>query len=350
MKIAIFPDDYTPKGRRAGDDAASGRWKDLLEASGCKVKIVDVHSQSILTDLDGCDGFMWRWAHFGGMSRLARRLLPVIERSMGIPVYPDYATWWHYDDKVAQSLLFKAHGIPTPKTWVFYEKSVALAWLKDQQFPLVLKLAAGAGSDNVILLKSLRQAEEVVQQLFKSYVISLKQDESLRLSARLKAFVRQVVLGQRPSLRATGYEPQTGYAYFQEFLSGNDYDTRITVIGNRAFGFRRWNRPGDFRASGSGKIDYSPSKIDERFIRLALMTAQQLGMQSCAIDGMLRNNEPVVGEVSYTFASYAVHECPGHWQLDGDCETGSLIWVDGHMWPEEAQVQDFLVRLQECKA
>ena len=36
--------------------------------------------------------------------------------------------------------------------------------------------------------------------------------------------------------------------YFQEFLPGNAFDTRITAIGNRAFGFLRENRPRDFRA------------------------------------------------------------------------------------------------------
>lgn len=31
-------------------------------------------------------------------------------------------------------------------------------------------------------------------------------------------------------------------------------DTRVTVIGHCAFGYRRYNRPGDFRASGSGRL------------------------------------------------------------------------------------------------
>ena len=62
-------------------------------------------------------------------------------------------------------------------------------------------------------------------------------------------------------------------------------------------------------------------------------------------DGLYRGNEPVIGEITYTYAMFAVRECPGHWS-HGDPETGELSWHDGPMWPEEAQVQDFLARLQ----
>ena len=349
MKVAIFPDDYTRRGYQAGDDAASDRWEAFLKANGCEVKLVDVRSPFILKEIEDCDGFMWRWAHFGGMSRIAKRLLPVIERDMGIVTYPDQATCWHYDDKAAQALLFEAYEIPTPKTWVFFEREAAISWLQQQNFPLVMKLVNGAASENVILLRSIEQALPIINRVFKNYVLKLKEDRRLTPSARAKALVRQVILGRPAVWRDKGYEPQAGYAYFQEFLANNEYDTRITVIGNRAFGFRRFNREGDFRASGSGAIDYDPVQIDERFIRLSFSAAKRLRMQSCAVDGLLRENEPVLGEVSYTFLSRAVYDCPGHWDLDGEPETGTLNWVEGHMWPEQAQIEDFLARLRKRK-
>jgi len=33
---------------------------------------------------------------------------------------------------------------------------------------------------------------------------------------------------------------QSGYFYAQEFLPDNPFDTRVTVIGKRAFGSTRW--------------------------------------------------------------------------------------------------------------
>ena len=136
------------------------------------------------------------------------------------------------------------------------------------------------------------------------------------------------------------------YVLFQEFLPGNNWDERITVIGNRAFGFRRMNRPNDFRASGSGHIDFDHTQITEDGIRLGFEVAQRLDAQSVALDIVRKDGQPVVLEVSYTYANWAIHDCGGYWRLDGAPATGTLTWVERAMWPEEAQIEDFLVRLQ----
>ena len=145
-----------------------------------------------------------------------------------------------------------------------------------------------------------------------------------------------------------GYEPQSGYVLFQEFLKNNAFDTRITVIGNRAFGYRRKNRKNDFRASGSGNIDYNPQLIDQKFIHLAFDISRKLNLQSCAIDGLYDNqNNNVVGEISYTYISQYIYNCIGHWELNGSPYLGSLNWIEGHMWPEEVQIEDFIKRINQ---
>jgi hypothetical protein len=167
------------------------------------------------------------------------------------------------------------------------------------------------------------------------------------LNRRLRAAARILVKGTYPVYPDNGFDTQSGYVIFQEFLAGNAFDTRVTVIGNRAFAFRRFNRDNDFRASGSGKIDFDPDKIDEGFVRCAFATAASLGTQSCAIDGLYRHDVHCVGEVSYTYISEAVFRCPGHWVLEGAAETGTLRWIDRPMWPEEAQVHDFVRQLEQ---
>lgn len=343
MIIAIQPDDYTAAGKSPKSDSASYRWAQFIEKAGHQVRWVNVRRADIVDQLRGCDGFMWRWAHFNGMARIARRLLPVVERELKLPVYPDQNTCWHYDDKIAQAYLFEAAGIASPKTWVWFDRQEALAWLEKASFPMVLKLATGASSSNVVLVRSREKAAEWVHRLFQSYHISFR--SRLPRRRQIVQAIKDILSGNGMSpLRDNGFEPQAGYVYFQEFLEGNDFDNRVTVIGNRAFAFRRFNREGDFRASGSGMIDYDADAIREEMIRLAFKAAWRLGMQSCAIDGFYRDRTPVIGEVSYTYVSSAVHECPGHWVLDGTPETGELRWTSGQMWPEEAQVSDFLQR------
>lgn len=343
--VAIQQDDYTSRGKPPGYDAASPRWKSFLEAAGCTVRMVDVRAPDILAQLEGCDGFMWRWAHFGGMGRIARRLLPVIEREMGILTYPDRNTCWHYDDKIAQAWLFEAHGIPTPRTWVFFDRAKCLEWLDGQRFPLVMKFSNGASSENVILVNNLSEARALVEQSFAAFQRTPALKGPLGLRDRARFFARQCLQGKPYQLRDDGYELQAGYAYFKEFLPGNEYDTRVYVIGNRAWARRRWNRKNDFRASGGGRGDWDPKLIDEKIVRLSLSVARKLRMNTVATDCLYRGGEPVLVETSYTFVSGYQYDCPGHWELDGDPETGALRWVEGHMWPEQAQVEDFLGRL-----
>lgn len=342
--IAIQPDDYGP------GDAASPIWTHLLKELGHEVRQVNVYRSDILDQLAGCQGFMWRFAHFPNLLQIARRVLPVVEREMGMVVYPDQNTCWHYDDKIAQSYIFHAKDIPTPKTWVWYSAKLARNWARSADYPVVLKLRGGAASQNVRLVHSYEEAEQFINALFGNGVnhmanLSPKQPWGMQ---RIRSTAKLLLTGIPPSLRQKGHswELHKNYVLFQEFLSPNPFDTRITVIGNRAFGFRRFNRDNDFRASGSGKIDFDNNAIDPRFVRLAFKTARAIGSQSCAMDGLLRNDEPVVGEISYTFVSKYVHQCPGHWTLLGDPANGDLVWKQGRLRPEVAQVADFLVRLE----
>lgn len=348
MEVAIHPDDYTAPGQPPGSDASSPRWASLLEAAGVRVRWVDVRRADILEQVRGCAGFMWRWAHFGGMHQIAHRLLPVLERHMGMVVYPDQNTCWHYDDKIAQAHLLEAAGLPIPRTWVWFDAKAAAAWVREACFPLVLKLATGAGSSNVRLVRDASEALAWIERLFGPGVADLDPPEEARwpwrrrLRTAAAALVRGRLKPERPP-----WPLHRGHVMFQEFLDGNTHDTRVAVVGHRAFGFRRWNREGDFRASGSGRIDHDPASVDPAFIRLAFAAARRLRMQSCAIDGLWRGSQPVIGEVSYTYVSAAVHACPGHWELHGEPESGELRWISGPMWPEEAQVQDFLGRLRQ---
>jgi glutathione synthase/RimK-type ligase-like ATP-grasp enzyme len=354
--IAVQPDDYGP------GNSSSPIWQRAIRRAGHQVREVDVRAADILQQLRGCDGLMWRHAHYPDHQQIARRLLPVVEHALGLPVYPDQRTCWHYDDKIAQSYLFQTLGIPSPTTWVWFDRSAASAWARTAAYPLVLKLTAGASSSNVMLVRSYAEAERALARLFGDGVRPLypvrtpfgwgrgRLLRTLYLTRRaLRNISTFAVFGTEPEPEPTrgDWQLHKNYVLFQEFLHDNSYDTRVTVIGNRAFGFRRFNRDDDFRASGSGKLDFAPSGVDRAFVRLAFRTAHMLGCQSCAIDGLWRGNEAVVGEVSYAYVSWAVHACPGHWELCGDPDSGELVWREGPMWPEEAQVADFLVRVNE---
>jgi len=346
MKIAICQDRITLSNSR--EESFSERWLARTRELGCEAVSVSLDQPDLIARIRECDGFLWRFTHDPPTRKRGMRLLPAIEHGMDIPVFPDWRTMWHYDDKIAQYQLLTAAGLPTPRTWVFWDAEGALAFCREAAYPLVLKLSTGASSQNVRLLRSPKDAVYWIRRLFSSGAYSLEPTYEYRpraLLGRTREALRYWLKGLAPD-PGFWFDLQTHYILLQEFLPDNPFDTRVTVVGNRAFGFRRFNRPNDFRSSGSGNLNTDPDEIDLETVRLAYRVARGLGTQSVAIDGLRRAEDRVVGEISYTYVSWVVHSCPGHWVLSGDPDGGRLEWVEGQMWPEDAILEDFISRVQ----
>lgn len=344
MIIGMHPD-------KIGEESYSAKWAECLRARGVTVRELDLLAGNALEQAKACDGVMWRWAHLPDQKQTAPRILYTIEHVLGRPVFPNSRTAWHYDEKVAQYYLLPSLGAPVVPTWVFWRRDEALAWARTAPYPVVFKLSAGAGSSNVLKVENAAQAEGLIRRMFTHGIFPMTMNEYRRQAGwprtarQVKALLAQARQAARYLWRREYpplpefWKPEFGYAYFQAFLPDNAFDTRVTVIGNRAFAFRRMNRPGDFRASGSGLLDYEQSAIDRRTIEMAFAVSDRGGFQSMAYDFLYQHGEPRICEISYTFLDRAVYACPGHWDRDG-------AWHEGQRWPEEAQVDDFLAEVR----
>jgi hypothetical protein len=346
-RIAIHPDNQLlTSGRRQSFSTA---WSELLRESDHTVVPVDAFQPHFVESLDGCDGFMWWFAHLARPRNLGKRLLPAVEHGLRIPVFPNWRTIWHFDDKIAQKYLLEAARIPVPETHVFWSQQEAHDFAARARYPWVIKLASGITSENVALLRSAGDAHHWITRLFRHGAVTLHREGAIappRVMARRLVNAAQVAMTGAPFPTGVRTDLQKGYLLVQEFLEGNAFDTRITVIGNRAFAFRRFNRPNDFRASGSGRLDWNPASIPQDGVALAFRVARTLGTQSVAVDVLRRGSQPVINEISYYYEGWAVAACPGHWMLSGEGpDGGALVWVEGEMTPEEAILTDFLQQL-----
>ncbi|MFH1413974.1 MAG: hypothetical protein ABIG56_03930 [Candidatus Omnitrophota bacterium] len=347
MKIAINPD-------RMPTESYSQKWWEFLKKRNVEVKWVDLTAHDGLEQIKDCDGVMWRPLHIPKERNKAYRILHTIEHYLGIPVFPDHNTYWHYDNKIAQHLIFKALNIPAPQTWIFWDRKTAVEWAKNTSYPKVFKLSTGASSANVIKVEGKEDALRLIERsfeegIFPSTINSKKRFSTPKNFSELKRILYRIKRGMLfglfniyPPLPQPWWQPEMKYVYFQEFVPENAYDTRITIIGNRAFGFIRYNREGEFRASGSGRIDYDVSKVDLEMVKIAFRVSALLKCQCMAYDFLYLDNQPVISEISYTFLDSAVHKCPGYWQPD-------LKWKECHIWPEEAQVDDFIEYIKAQK-
>lgn len=341
LTLAIQPDRQLLMSGRY--QSFSTRWVERGAQAGVATKLLNVYEGELLSQLRGCDGFLWWFAHLPATRRAGCRIVLAVGHGLGIPTFPNYQTVWHFDDKVAQKYLLDAAGLPTPRTWVFWTRDQALAFSRTGSYPLVMKLAGGIASENVGRVSDAVEAEYWIHQLFTTGLSALhgwprRPPRLKRARKRLAAAVR-VLRGREAYPVGDRTELQRGCVLFQEFLPGNDFDTRVTVIGDRAFAFRRFNRSGDFRASGSGKIDWDPASINPGAVRLAFEAARRLGTQSLAVD-VLKGGDGtlVLSEISYYYEGWAVGACPGHWRPDG-------TWRMGAVDPEDAILDDFLLTL-----
>jgi hypothetical protein len=329
----------------------SDRWRKRCDDLGVPTVLVNCRSTDIISQLRGCSGLMWHWFHDRPTDQLIARSVIAAAELMGLKVFPSTATCWHFDDKIAQKYLLEAVEAPLVSTKVFFDRADALAEVDRGPYPLVFKLRRGAGSANVRLVQTAREGRRLAMRSFGSGftpVASVLRDPARRL-ARARAR-RDLVSGllRLPGRalrwrRALSETPrERGYFYVQEFAPGNDSDTRVTIVGERAFAFVRRNRTGDFRASGSGVIEHDPGNIDKRCIEIGFAVTKKIGAQSCAFDFVFdARRDPRIVEVSYGYQAEAVHDCPGHWSAD-------LSWRPGQTWPQDAILED-LVRSIEAR-
>lgn len=329
-------------------DTFSEVWILYCEREKIPYKIVDCFDSDIISQLSDCDGLMWNWDLNSYKAALNARQIIRSLKLMGLKVYPDANTSWHYDDKVGQKYLLETINAPIVSSYVFYTKQEALNWIEKATFPKVFKLRAGAGSLNVRLVKTKSQAKHLTRKAFgkgflnigkiasyRERIWVLKRDRNLRSFINL---VKGIARFFMPNELAKFSPNEIGYIYFQDFVPDNNYDTRIIIIGNRCIGLRRFCRDGDFRASGSGIWDYNPEYVNKDAIKIAFEVAGKIKAQSLAFDFVIENQMPKIIEISYCFPLRANKNAPGYWDEN-------LIWHDGKVNAEEYIIEDFIKKL-----
>ena len=325
------------------------RWIEYCLQNGIDFKIVNCYRSDIIEQLSDVKGFLWHWNNDDPIALKFGRAIIASAEAMGITVFPNWDTCWHYDDKVSQKYLLEAIGVPLVPSYVFYDMREALEWIDKTTFPKVFKLSGGSGSSNVRLVKNAGEAKRLVQKAFtKGFdpVDIYFKDTKLKLRKIKKASIllqkiKNIPAAYKDSKRNKFIrQKDCGYIYFQDFIPDNDFDTRVTIIGNRAFAFTRNTRKKDFRASGSGEIVYDLKRIRLDCIKIGFDIAEKIGAQSLAIDFVIsENNEIQVLEISYCYQAEAVYNCLGHWDI-------KMVWHEGKMWPQDAILIDLLSHIK----
>lgn len=339
IKIAI----HHSKGSYSSD------WIKYCEEHNIRFKVVNCYDSNIVEQLRDYDALMWHHNHANPKDVLfAKQLLFSLETA-GKVVFPGFHSTWHFDDKLGQKYLLESMDLPLVQSYAFYDKDIALDWAKTIQLPIVFKLRGGAGSRNVKLLSSHRQINSVIRKAFgsgfrqydpywgikESFRNFLKHKSSLK--ELLKAFIHIV----HPIQLEKSKGREKGYVYFQEFIPDCRYDIRVQIVGDQCYAMYRYVRKNDFRASGSGQINFDGSAVPKLLIEKSFEFAKKLKMESVAFDFVPIENEFKIVEICYAWGIAEGELEPGYWDSD-------LKWHPGKInpfgWMIESVISKFNVQ------
>lgn len=333
MKIAIH---YSPS-------SFFEEWKRYCDNHNIPYKVVDCYSNSAISQIEDCNILLWHHNHANPKDVLfAKQLLTSLEVA-GKKVFPDHYSTWHFDDKLGQKYLFEATNIPHVPTFAFFDKKEAMEWAKTTSYPKVFKLRRGAGSRNVSLVKCKKEAFTIIRKAFRD---GFRQYDAI---GGIKEQIRKLRLGktsQKELMKAIAHlvlpiqleksqGRERGYVYFQDFIPNNTYDIRVIIVGDKAFAIKRHVRKDDFRASGSGFIEYQKELFDDSLIKLSFMNASKIKAYCAAFDYVFFEGKAMVVEVSYGFNKNGYYDCPGYW-------TGDIKWHEGKFNPYGWMIEDII--------
>jgi glutathione synthase/RimK-type ligase-like ATP-grasp enzyme len=290
----------------------SNKFLERLSSNKIDYGYIYIDRDNWMEQVNEYDLLIWK-PKFMGMesSQFFKEKIYFIQYILKKKIFPNYETVWHFDSKVAQKYLFEYLNIKSPKTFVSFDYNESTNLAEEIAYPTVFKKSNGAGSTGVKLLRSKK-----------------------RLLRNLNYnFVGKKILN---NVFKTNHDP-FGYLYVQEFLDNNDGDLRINIIGAKyAIGFWRMNRDNDFRASGSGKIDYS-KKIPLEIVEYCAKISKENKFDSMAYDILYKSDgDFVIVEISYGFVDTAVYNADGHYILNDNCEIAE--YKEGHIWPQDLWV------------
>lgn len=268
-------------------------WIEWLKEHNIPYEYVDCYSHDIISKLPKYSALLWHYQNFVNADLMEAQHILDIAAKMGLKVFPDHNTGWHFDDKIAEMYALQAAGAPIPNSWVFYEPDKCINWLQHgAHYPLVAKLRRGSGANNVKLLKTPQKAIRYAKRMFSrgfqpAPSLLYKTYSKVQSTKDFKTFVAR--LRQIPNFLwsrrfGKGMPVEKGYCYFQQFIENDGFDIKVAVVGDKCSYIARHARKGSFKASGGGACFRDDKIMTEQIIRSAFEASDAIGMQCVGLD------------------------------------------------------------------
>ena len=191
-----------------------------------------------------------------------------------------------------------------------YACKIAELDIPDNFFPAVLKSLSGFGSSSVSIVNSrLDLLRAVNKQDALSWKLLPKYWRSLLVS-----FVKKHVLRRKNILAYGDYYQSHKRFVLQKLVPDLKLDYKVLIFQTRAFVRKRFVRPGDFRASGSGIGEWEP--IPKGLLEFAKTTLDAFGEPYMSLDIVeCEGGFEIIEFQGVHFGPIFIHTAPFHFHF-----------------------------------
>jgi glutathione synthase/RimK-type ligase-like ATP-grasp enzyme len=215
-----------------------------------------------------------------------------------------------HENKGYQELHKRLRGVLSPPA-LYAAKLSDLGDRKGIEYPIVFKEVSGFGSVGVRLL---RTGEDLDRASVAEARLSFR-EAARELKKSVGYLIRKHILG-RQGLRPYGnyYQPLKRFV-LQRYFPDLDHDLKVLVFQKRVYVLKRGVRPGDFRASGSGRFRFEAppeSLLDFAMELLRRFDEPYLSLDICEDDSGFH----LLEFQGAHFGPYTLLEAPMHYALE----------------------------------
>lgn len=254
IKIGIVKDSNFYESRGLVSPRASWlRYERFCINNGIRYGFYDIYRSDWIEQAAQYDIIVWQTDSNPAEQHIAESKIYVLEHVLKKECFPSFHEVWQYEDKCRENYLYSALDIPSIPTVVTSSLDEALHSIDTADYPFIYKDYIGTGSREVVKIDSRSRARKLVYRIF------MKGKKGLWGHF----FVKNIF-------------------YMQKFMADATFDLRVMMSGEKAFGYYRYPKKGDFKASGAG--NYEKKEIPEDVLRLAYDIKRKLGVRQVGVD------------------------------------------------------------------
>lgn len=291
------------------------KFERFLKNNNIEYDFLDIKSSNFISEVCKFDIIVWRTPSNYSEQWEGKDKIEFIQNFLGKMTLPNKDSLWFYEDKIRQQWLFEINKLPAIKTFISYSFKEIEKYINENQFPIILKDKTSSSSSGVRLIKSRKKARKIVRKIF----------------------------GNGYKLYEN-YIRQKNYVIFQEAVPNYGFDLRVIIIGDSYFGYYRYPKEGDFKASGSGIVEKKDIPLD--VLMLAKKVKEVLPKSyMLAVDFLQdrRDDKYYIIEASIFIAiesseQLMVNGVPGRYIE----KNGKFIFKEGRFWLQELMMKELM--------